>query len=121
MKTLLDILNEAKIDNEYEKNYSSFMPRDIFNAILKIDPKTTVIDGEPQGLGFVAKNLLLPAYISGETDFVENGEDIKKLISNYYDGIVNYPKPKEFKSVNDFITFMQDPDNADIEINKVEE
>lgn len=112
MKTLFNYLIEAKIDTEYEKSYSD-IPRDIFNSLIMIDPKTTVVNNEPQGIGFVAKNLIVPAYRKGENILQDDTEKIKQTITAYYAGLSKYPKPNEFSTVADLLTFMENPTEQD--------
>ena len=107
-------ISEAKIDTEYERNFSQ-IPRDIFDAIVLMDPKTQVAGDEIKNMGFGSKQLLLPKYLSGETDFVDNAETVTAALTNYYPNIANYPKFNEFRSVADFLTFMANPEGAEIE------
>ena len=107
-------ISEAKIDTEYEKNFSS-IPRDIFDKIVLMDPKTQVSGEEIKNIGFGSKQLLLPKYMAGETDFIDNADTVKAALTNYYPNIANYPKFNEFRSVADFLAFMADPENAEID------
>lgn len=107
-------ISEAKIDTEYERNFNQ-IPRDVFDTIVLMDPKTQVSGDEIKNMGFGSKQLLLPKYISGETDFVNNGEAVTAALANYYPNIASYPKFNEFRSVADFLTFMANPEGAEIE------
>lgn len=114
MKTLLDIVNEAKIDIEYNKNWS-MIDRDIFNKIALADPKTVEDNEGIKTLGFVAKQLLLPKYVAGETQFVDNIDKIKDAITKYEANPGQYVKLPAFKSVSDFIAYMDNPESITIE------
>lgn len=114
MKTFLDYLTEAKADIDYEKNYST-IDREIFDKIAKMDPKSQIQNDTVQMLGFGCKQLLLAKYLAGETDFIDKGDQIYAALEKYYPNIAQYPKFNEFKSVADFLTFMENPDTANIE------
>lgn len=101
-------LTEAKADVEYEKSYSS-IDRAIFDQICLMDPKTQVQNDAIINIGFGAKQLLLPKYMGGETNFIANADAIKSALEAYYPGIKNYPKFPQFNSVADFMTFMENP------------
>lgn len=107
-------VSEAKIDTEYEKNFNS-IPREVFDAIVLMDPKTQVSGDEIRNIGFGSKQFLLPKYMAGETDFVDNADGVKAALTNYYPNIATYPKFNEFRSVADFLAFMADPENAEID------
>ena len=118
-KTLLEYLtnlsiNEAKADVEYEKNYSS-IPRDVFDIIVGMDPKTQKSGDTIVNIGFGAKQLLLPKYMDGETAFIETPDVVTAALTSYYPNISTYPKFHEFRSVADFLAFMANPDSAEIE------
>lgn len=121
MKTFLDILNEAKIDSEYQKNWS-MIDRDIFEKIVMADPRTLTDAEGIRVIGFVAKQLLLPKYKDGEKDFIDNLEDVTKAIAKYQISPGNYIKLNNFKSVSDFVAYMEDPENATVNnsINEVD-
>lgn len=107
-------LLEGKIDVEYERNFNS-IPREIFDKIVKMDPKTQIVGDEIKNMGFGSKQFLLPKYMAGETDFAEVPEIVTSALNAYYPNIANYPKFNEFRSVADFLAFMADPDGAEIE------
>ena len=94
---------ETKLDQIYNKYYSDFKDRDIFDTIIKLDPTTT-----EDKIGEIAKNLLLPKYRKGETDFIDN-KDLSVAISNffknkkYYDD--EHKKIETYSSVDEFIKY----------------
>lgn len=51
-------LIENRVDDEYNKFYSD-IDRETFDALIKLDPKTVVRDGEIINIGFGAKQLLI--------------------------------------------------------------
>lgn len=114
MKTLLDIINEAKIDDEYNK-YWSMIEQDVFDKIALADPKTTSDDDGIKGIGFVAKQLLLPKYRDGDKDFVNDLDAVKAAITKYELNPGQYAKLPSFKTVADFIAYMENPDSVTIE------
>lgn len=101
-------LNEARADDEYAKTYST-IDREIFDKICLMDPKTQRSGDSVINIGFGAKQLLLPAYLKGETDFIEQADIIYANLEAYYPNIKNYPKFNEFESVANFLQFMSDP------------
>lgn len=109
-KTLLEYLrlSEAKADDEYAKSFSS-IDREIFDKICLMDPKTQRSGDTVINIGFGAKQLLLPKYLSGETDFIDNGDAVASSLEAYYPNIKNYPKFPQFESVAAFLTFMENP------------
>ena len=119
-KTILEYLklNEAKADDEYTKSFSS-IDRAVFDKICLMDPKTQRSGETVINIGFGAKQLLLPKYMSGETTFVDNPEAVSSALINYYPNIKNYPKFPEFESVAKFLEFMADPVEV-VEVPKAE-
>lgn len=115
MKTIFEYLmnrfqiNEARADDEYQKNYSD-IDRDVFDKICRMDPKTQTLGDSIVNIGFGAKQLLLPKYQSGEVDFIDKGEQVTASLESYYPNIKNYPKFPQFRSVSDFLTFMDNPE-----------
>lgn len=101
-------LNEARADDEYAKTYST-IDREVFDKICLMDPKTQRSGDSVINIGFGAKQLLLPAYLKGETDFIEQADTIYANLEAYYPNIKNYPKFNEFESVANFLQFMSDP------------
>ena len=114
MKTIFDVLNEAKIDDEYTKNWS-MIDRDIFDDIAKVDPKTSVDEEGIKMIGFVAKQLLLPKYKDGDTEFVKDLDRVQKAIEKYQLNPGNYLKLPSFKTVDEFVKYMENPDAVAIE------
>jgi len=114
MKTLLDILNEAKVDDEYNK-FWSMIDRDVFNSIALLDPKTSVDADGIKTVGFVAKQLLLPKYRDGDKEFVNNAEEVKKAITKYIINPGKYAKLLSFKTVEDFVLYMENPEEVAVE------
>ena len=72
-------LREARnADAEYQARWTS-IPREVFDKIIALDPKTDISKGV---VGDTAKRLLLPKYVAGETEFLNNSE-LPTLISKY--------------------------------------
>lgn len=115
----LKALLEAKVDDEYNRNYSS-IDRDIFDSIVLMDPQTREVNGEIDKLGFASKSLLLRCYMNGETDFISDPDKIRDALNAYYPNISNYPKFPQFSSIADFLSFMENPDGADVEVNDIQ-
>jgi len=113
MKTFLDVLNEAKIDAEYSRNWS-MIDRQIFDTIALADPKVLVDADGIRSLGFGSKQLLLPKYKDGETSFIDNLDEVTKALQKFYADIKKYPPFTSFKSVAEFISFMENPDSVNI-------
>lgn len=124
MHTILTYLKESKANAEYEKNYSS-IPKDIYLQIINMDPKTQIIGDDIKNIGFGSKQLLLPKYMSGEVNFINNGDAVKNALEDYYRNISKYPRFNEFSSVADFLTFIENPSaataSAPISTNPVDE
>lgn len=114
MRTILRYLKEAKANADYDKNYSS-IPKDVYLSIINMDPKTQIIGDDIKNVGFGSKQLLLPKYMSGETDFVSKGDIVKSSLQNYYANISQYPRFNEFNSVDDFLKFMENPETVTIQ------
>ena len=112
-------LLEAAIDDEYSRNFNT-IPREIFDQIVVADPKSKVINNVPQGIGFGAKALLLPQYLKGNTDFIDELEEVTKALTTYYTNQKNYPDKfknlANFPSIEDFMNFVEDP-NIEINVN----
>ncbi|MCK9470186.1 MAG: leucine-rich repeat protein [Bacilli bacterium] len=119
MITLLDILNEAKIDDEYNRNWS-MIDRETFDAIVKTDPKTTYSGDEVRSMGFVTKQLILPKYRDGEKDFMSDLNRLEKALEKFYSNIAKYPKVTSYRSVADFITYVENPDTAQVDLDDKE-
>jgi len=95
-----------KLTQIYDKYYSS-IDRETFNKILKMDPKTNIEKGL---IGDVAKNLLLPKYLAGETDFINLENQIERAIEDFEEFKSSYPQDKRsisnFESVSDFVNYV---------------
>lgn len=106
-------LVESRADDEYDRKYSS-IERDIFNDIVKIDPKTRLSGGEPVDIGFGAKGLLLPAYLKGDNSFLEDINKTKELLNTYYANQNSYPayfrNIANFSSIEAFEQFVNNPE-----------
>ena len=94
------------IDEIYNK-YFSKIDREIFDDIIKTDPETT-----DKKIGTVAKNLLLPKYLSGDTDFINRLSELEDYIQFFYDNKRTLPLDKQniesYASVNDFIKYINE-------------
>lgn len=120
MKTLLDVLNEAKIDDEYNKNWS-MIDREIFDKIALIDPKTTTENNELKSIGFVAKQFLLPKYRDGDVEFINNVDAVNKAVIKYQLNPGQYAKLTAFKTVDEFVAYIDNPDAVIIDNQIVQE
>jgi len=110
-------LREAKsIEAEYQANWTS-IPRDVFDTIISLDPKTDVTKNN---IGDTAKRLLLPKYAAGETAFVENPE-LTELINTYVNNRGNYniKNVAQFPSVEVFMNYVKDPENTPVETQEI--
>lgn len=114
MKTLFDLIYESKADDEYNKSWST-IDREIFNTIVRIDPKTTITNNEINTIGFVAKQLLLPKYKEGEVEFLNDIEAVKAAITKYQASPGNYAKLPLYKTVAEFVKHVNDPTSVDIQ------
>jgi len=119
MKTFSNILIEAKIDDEYNRKWS-MIDREIFDKIALADPKTSVENGQPKSLGFGAKQFLLPRYKDGETSFITELDKVKSSLEKYYANIAKYPKFPSFRTVADFLSFIENPESVDIDTTEKE-
>ena len=103
------LLTESKIDNEYERNYSD-IDREIFETIIRLDPKTLVVNDEVVNIGFGAKQLLLTKYKAGDRDFINHPEQITDALNIFYEDMKSYPPQfknlSSYKSIEDFIRFV---------------
>ena len=116
MKTFLDVLNEAKIDDDYNRNWST-IERDVFDKIVLADPKTTKDGDGIKAIGFATKQLILPQYKNGENQFVEDNLDaITKALEKFYSDIPAYPKVTNFETVSDFVNFIENPEASKVEV-----
>lgn len=107
------VINEARtIQDEYEKTWSD-IPQDIFNKIILLDPATNI---DRNFIGPSAKQLLLPQYIEGETEFVEDPE-VKKALETFIANRASYPQTlrnlSNFPSVKDFVEYITKGDESD--------
>lgn len=110
----MEILLEGKrIDSEYEKDWKE-IDRDTFDQIISLDP-TTNIDADR--IGPSAKQLLLPSYINGETDFLNKKDEVTQCLSTYTKNRGQYPQPlrniANFPSVSDFIDYILNGDESE--------
>lgn len=112
-----EFIIESKIDAEYERSYSS-IPRDIFDTICLLDPDTKEDSGAISKIGYGAKQLLLKAYMNGETDFLDNPEAVVEALRQYYPNRSKYPQLHNFTSVKDFLKFIDNPDTIENEKTK---
>lgn len=108
-------LLEAKtIEDEYNKDWND-IPRDIFDKIIALDPQT---DLEKNKLGNATKQLLLPRYVEGETDFIDN-KDVTSALTTFYAnrGKGVYPKAlnafNNYPSVKDFVDYIINGENSE--------
>lgn len=110
-------LREAKsVEAEYQANWTS-IPRDIFDTIITLDPKTDITKNN---IGDTAKRLLLPKYAAGETSFVEN-PTLTELINTYINNRGNYniKNIAQFPSVEVFMNYVKDPENTPVETQEI--
>lgn len=107
------LLEARTIDAEYEAEWKD-IPRDIFDKILRLDPKTNI---ENNKIGEGAKQLLLPAYDNGETDFVDN-QDITNCLQTYYDNRGTFDpalrRLSSFETVALFVDFIKNGENSEL-------
>lgn len=103
------LLTESKVDNEYERNYSD-IDREVFETIIRLDPKTLVVNDEVVNIGFGAKQLLLTRYKAGDKDFINHPEQITDALNTFYENMKSYPAQfknlSSYKSIEDFIRFV---------------
>ena len=115
------ILIEANIDNEYNKFYSD-IDRETFDALVKLDPKTVVRDGQIVNVGFGAKQLLIAKWKAGDHTILDRGEEITKALETFYANMKNYePQYRNlgsYKSIDDFISFVNGGEIEAAEIKK---
>lgn len=108
------ILLEAKsIEDEYNKTWSS-IDKEVFDTIISIDPQTNI---ERNIIGPNAKQLLLPKYIEGETDFLDNIEETTEAISKFIKERSTY-KIKNiaaYPSVDIFVKHILNPENNPVD------
>lgn len=101
-----ELLEGKKIDSDYEKDYSE-IEREIFDQIISLDPQTNI---EQDRIGPSSKQLLLPCYLNGETDFLNDAENLKLALQKYTANRKDYPQVlrniANFPSVKDFIDFV---------------
>lgn len=109
MIKLRRILKED-IESDYKGSYSD-IDRDIFDKIIALDPTA-----RGNQLGSFAKQLLLRCYKAGDTSFIERGEEVTRAIQKFITTIRSnrdvdgkYKNPSYYKSVADFIDFVNDP------------
>lgn len=109
------ILEAKSIEAEYLANWNS-IPRDIFDKIIAMDPQTSI---ERNNIGPTAKQLLLPKYLSGETLFIENSEEVKNAIDTFIKNRNNYSVKNValYPSVDIFVKHINDPENNPIDTN----
>ena len=123
LESLQNIFEGASVEDEYNRNYSS-IDKTVFETIAKADPKSRVVDGELQGIGFGAKSLLLRCYLNGDTDFMDNLDNITKALTDFYANQGTYsPQFKNlnnFPSIQDFLNFMESPEDFSLEIDSQE-
>lgn len=108
------ILFEAKtIDDEYQKNWTD-IPREDFDKIIKLDPVTSI---ENNRIGPSAKQLLLPRYLEGETDFLNNLENVSDALQKYVSNRNSFPvilrNITAFPTVKDFVDYVLNGDESD--------
>lgn len=123
-KTKSIVIVEAKVDDEYAKNYAN-IERETFDKIILADPFTRVSNGEIQTIGPNAKQLLLPRY-EKERDFIlGNLEEIKSSLQTYMNNRKNYPVElrniSNFNSVEEFVNFIRDPESVKVVVTQKEE
>ena len=98
-----DEKQKSKLELIYGKYYKD-IDRDVFNTIIKLDPKTT-----EDKIGDIAKQLLLPKYKSGENDFLVNPKT-KEACEEFYAAQSSLSTDKRilqnYSSVNEFIKYL---------------
>lgn len=107
------VLLEAKtIDDEYNKDWSD-ISREVFDKIIVLDPQTDI---EKNKIGSGTKQLLLPKYVEGETDFVDN-KDVTTALDTFYKNRGTYPQTLRnlgnFPSVKDFVDYIINGDESE--------
>lgn len=108
------ILLEAKtIQDEYEKDWSQ-IEKSIFDKIIELDPLTNI---EANRIGPSAKQLLLPSYLEGEVDFLNDLENVKQALSKYTKERSSFPPMLRnitaFPSVKDFVDYVLNGEESD--------
>lgn len=115
------VLIEANVDNEYNKFYSD-IDRETFDALVKLDPKTVIRDGEIVNIGFGAKRLLIAKWKAGDHSILEKGEEITKALETFYANQKTYePQYRNlgaYKSIDDFLSFVNGGEIEAAEIKK---
>lgn len=113
------IVEGASVDAEYNRNYSS-IDRETFEKIAKADPRSNVSGDELKSVGFGAKSLLLRCYMNGETDIIDNLQQLHDALVIFYENQSSYPPQfknlNNFPSTQDFLNFVEDPDETEIEV-----
>lgn len=103
-----------KLTQIYDKNYSS-IERSVFDEIILLDPKTNIEKGN---IGPSAKNLLLPKYLSGEKEFLNDKFRVAQAIEDFEELKNSFPTDKQninlFASVNDFINYVLSGPKSDL-------
>lgn len=101
----------SKLDNIY-KTYYSDIPRDKFDQIIALDPRTNVEKGS---IGEIAKNLLLNTY-KKDKSFLDNESNFEKLIKAiqvYYEKFNTMDQElrnlTSYESIEDFVEKMTKP------------
>ena len=107
-------LFEAKtIDDEYQKNWTD-IPREDFDKIIKLDPVTSI---ENNRIGPSAKQLLLPRYLEGETDFLNDLENVSNALQKYVNNRNAFPAMLRnitaFPSVKDFVDYVLNGEDSE--------
>lgn len=106
-------LREARnADAEYQARWTS-IPREVFDKIIALDPKTDISKGV---VGDTAKRLLLPKYVAGETEFLNNSE-LPALITKYINNrnAYNIKNVAQFPSVQVFMDYVENPEGTSVE------
>lgn len=98
------------LEADYKGSYSD-IDREIFDKIVALDPTA-----RPNQLGSFAKQLLLRCYKTGDTEFLNKPEEVRTAIQNFIRNVRSnkevegkYKNPSYYKSVDDFIAFVNDP------------
>lgn len=82
LKSLTQLIIEAKVDDIYEKYYKS-IPRNIFDRIIKADPRTIVNNNNVVKIGKYAK-VLLNIYVIGNMPNLENLVEATRYLKIIY-------------------------------------
>jgi hypothetical protein len=105
LNSLVQLIIESEVDNIYNKYYSD-IPRNVFNRIVKADPKTKFLNDEIIVMGKSAK-VLLNIYKIGNMPNLENLVDATRYLKIIYDKKLSVDLTK-IKQISDLYPIVKD-------------